>query len=103
MKLTKNIGILDRGIRCILAGVFLLLAVFWTYGIVQAVLYVLAFVLFFTALFRFCSLYTFFKVNTCPVNEKPKSKVAIGFSVAMFLVLVFVGSYYSLFFTKKSL
>ncbi len=65
------------------------------------VLYVLAFVMLATSLFRFCGLYTFFKLNTCPVNAKAMSKVSIGFTVLIFVVIAIVGSYYSAFFTKK--
>lgn len=101
MKITKNVGVLDRVIRLFLSEVFFLLAFFWTYGTLQIVLYVLAFVMLITSLVRFCGLYTFFKVNTCRVNEKAVSKVTIGFSLLMFIVIVVAGSYYSAFFTKK--
>jgi hypothetical protein len=101
MKITKNVGALDRVIRLFLSEVFFLLAFFWTYGALQVVLYVLAFVMLVTSLFRFCGLYTFFKVSTCLVNEKPASKVTVWFSILMFVVIAVVGSYYSAFFTKK--
>jgi hypothetical protein len=101
MKITKNVGVLDRVIRLFLSEVFFLLAFFWTYGTLQIVLYVLSFVMLVTSLVRFCGLYTFFKVNTCTVNEKDISKVTIGFSVLMFVVIAIAGSYYSAFFTKK--
>ena len=101
MKITKNVGVLDRVIRLFLSEVFFLLAFFWTHGTLQIVLYVLSFVMLVTSLFRFCGLYTFFKVNTCPVNEKSVSKVTIGVSVLMFVVIAIAGSYYSAFFTKK--
>jgi hypothetical protein len=101
MKLTKNVGVLDRVIRLFLSEVFFLFAFFWSFGALQVVLYVLVFVMLATSFFRFCGLYTFLKVNTCPVNEKSVSKVTIGFSVLMFLVIAIAGSYYSAFFTKK--
>ena len=101
MKITKNVGVLDRVIRVFLAEVFFLLAFFWTYGAVQVVLYVLAFVMLVTSLLRFCGLYTFFKASTCSADEKLVSKSVIGFSTLLFVVLAIVGSYYSDFFTKK--
>lgn len=101
MKITKNVGVIDRIIRLFLSEVFFLLAFFWTYGVTQVVLYVLAFVMLATSLFRFCGLYTFFKVNTCPANEKYVSKVTMVFSVLMFVIMAIAGSYYSAFFTKK--
>lgn len=101
MKIIKNVGGLDRVIRLFLSEVFFLLAFFWTYGTLQIVLYVLSFVMLTTSLLRFCGLYTFFKVNTCPTNEKLVSKVMVGFSVLMFVVIAVAGSYYSAFFTKK--
>lgn len=101
MKITKNVGMLDRVIRLFLSEVFFLFAFFWGYGELQVVLYVLAFVMLTTSLFRFCGLYTFFKVNTCSVNENHVSKVTVGFYVLMFVIIAIAGSYYSAFFTKK--
>jgi hypothetical protein len=101
MKITKNIGVLDRVIRLFLSEIFFLLAFFWAYGVLQVMLYVLASVMLVTSLFRFCGLYTFFKINTCPVKEKPVSKITIGFFLLMFMVVAVTGSYYSIFFTKK--
>jgi hypothetical protein len=101
MKITKNVGVLDTVIRLFLSEVFFLLAFFWTYGVLQIVLYVLAFVMLGTSLFRFCGFYSFFKVNTCPVNEKSVSKVVVEVSVLMFVIIAVAGSYYSAFFTKK--
>lgn len=101
MKITKNVGALDRVMRLFLSEIFFLVAFFWAYGVLQVVLYILAFVMLVTSLFRFCGLYTFFKVNTCPADHKPVSKVMVGFSVLMFVVIVVAGSYYSAFFTKK--
>lgn len=101
MKITKNVGILDRVIRLFLSVVFFLFAFFWTYGVFQITLYVLAFAMLVTSLFRFCGLYTIFKVNTCPGNEKKISKIATVFSAVALIIVVIVGSYYSTFFTKK--
>lgn len=101
MKIIKNIGVFDRVIRLFLSEIFFLLAFFWTYGTLQIVLYVISFVMLATSLFRFCGLYTLFKIKTCPSNEKLMSKFTIGFSVLLFVVIAVVGSYYSAFFTKK--
>lgn len=101
MKITKNVGSLDRLIRLFLSEVFFILAFFWTYGVLQVVLYILAFVMIATSLFRFCGLYTFFKVSTCPVNEKQLSNITTWFSVVMFVVIAFAGTYYSVFFSRK--
>ncbi len=101
MKITKNVGVLDRGIRVVLSEIFFLLAFFWTYGVLQGVLYVLAFAMLTTSLLRFCGLYTLFKINTCPVHEKPVSKVTLLSSLLVFVLVAVLGGYYSAFFTKK--
>lgn len=101
MKITKNIGDLDRMIRFGLAEVFFFLAYFWTYGTVQIVFYIIAVAMLVTALFTFCGLYTLFNINTCPSSGKKISKSVMIFSLALFVVIAVVGSYYSIFFTKK--
>lgn len=101
MKITKNIGSIDRYSRIVLAEVFLLLAYFWTYGAIQIGLYVLAVVMLVTSLFKFCGLYTFIHINTCSSEDKKIKKSLLWFFIAMIVMIPFVGSYYSIFFTKK--
>lgn len=101
MKITKNVGVVDTVIRLLLAEVFLLLAYFWTYGAVQVVLYVGAFAMIATSFFSFCGLYTIFGINTCSVQKKTLSKKTISGIVLGSIILLLVGSYYSMFFTKK--
>lgn len=101
MKITKNVGVLDRVIRFILSEIFFLLAYFWTYGALQILLYILAFVMLVTSIVRFCGLYTVLKVNTCKVEEKSLSKVVLAFLLVLFVGVATLGGYYSNFFTKK--
>lgn len=100
MNIPKNVGVLDRAIRLVLAVVLLLIAYFWTSGAVGNILYVLAGAMLVTSVFRFCGIYTLFKVNTCPVHEKVSLKAMIG----LFLLLAAIGVagvYGSIFFSKK--
>lgn len=101
MKITKNIGVLDRIIRLIVAEIVLLLAFFWTSGVLQVVFYVFAFVMVVTALLRFCGLYTFLGVNTYQSKEKAMSKSRLMSSILGIILVAVLGSYYSNFFTKK--
>ncbi|WP_211365822.1 YgaP family membrane protein [Litorivicinus lipolyticus] len=73
MKLTKNIGSVDRRLRLVPAVVFFVAwaggllsgTLLWVLGIVAAVSLV-------TAITGWCGLYTLLGINTCPL-ESPKS------------------------------
>jgi hypothetical protein len=66
----KNMGMLDRGIRVVVAATFLLLVALGVVnGFVGYVLAVLGAVLLLTSLVSFCPLYTLVGFNTCPVKK----------------------------------
>ena len=66
----KNMGILDRGIRVVVAATFLLLVALGVVnGIVGYVLVALAAVFLLTSLVSFCPLYTLVGFNTCPAKK----------------------------------
>lgn len=64
MKITKNIGGLDRKARFILGSVFLFIGLFFTSETTQIVMYVLAFIMILTASIKFCIPYALFGINT---------------------------------------
>ena len=64
MKIEKNENKTDRIIRGVLAVVFFLVAMFWSTGAVQVILYVLAVVMLITAVAGFCGLYKLFGIDT---------------------------------------
>jgi hypothetical protein len=104
MKITKNVGNVDRIIRVILAEAFLLLAFFWTAGVLQIVLYVLSAVMLVTACMRFCGLYTLLGVRTCTaegVHTRKSSMTTRVITLFLLISLFVVGIYASIFFTKK--
>lgn len=71
MKITKNVGNVDRAVRLVIAVIFSLLAYFWATGVAQIVLYVLAIAMVATAAFRFCGLYAIFNINTYSNDKRP--------------------------------
>ncbi len=66
----KNEGNLDRIIRALLALTLAMLAWFYFSGILKIVLFVLAFVLVFTAISGFCGLYKLLGINTCKIKKE---------------------------------
>jgi hypothetical protein len=66
----KNMGMLDRGIRVVVAATFLLLVALGVVnGFVGYVLVALAAVFLLTSLVSFCPLYTLVGFNSCPANK----------------------------------
>lgn len=65
-----NMGLIDRGIRVVIALVIATLA--FTHvieGTLEIVLLVIGFVLVLTSLISFCPLYTIFGINTCKTKN----------------------------------
>lgn len=89
---------MDRSIRLLLGEIILLLAVFWTGGWLRIVLFVVAVIVLFTAISGFCGLYQLLGINTV---GKRASNIFLGIVVVLFLAIAVLGSYYSIFFTKK--
>ncbi len=102
MKITKNIGSVDRVVRMLIAVLLFLTAFFFAYGVLQIVLYILAIAMVVTSLVRFCGLYTLLGVTTCPLDEKKLSTFALLVSGALIILVAVAFSYYSIVFTKKN-
>jgi hypothetical protein len=101
MKNIQNENSLDRLIRAVLGEVFLLSAFFWVGEVLSIVLYVLGVITLFTAISGFCALYKLFGFDT--LKKYPQalnSKIKYAF-ISLLIIILTVGSYYSIFFTKK--
>ena len=70
--MTKNESAIDRWIRLIIAVVLFFTALYWTSGILQIILYIIAATLLITAITGFCLLYKWFGINTA---KKPADKI----------------------------
>lgn len=66
--MSQNIGIADRIVRIILAVVFIILALMYSFW-----WYIPAAIALFTGIIGWCGLYSVFGWNTCPI-EKPAKK-----------------------------
>ena len=101
MKILQNENTLDRLIRIFLAELFLIIAYYWTGGMIQIIFYVLAVIMLLTAATGFCALYLICKCSTKTKFPKPLSK-KISIPIIVFLIAYpFVGGYYSGFFSRK--
>lgn len=100
MRLQKNEGYLDRGIRLFAFEFAVLAAIFWIGGWAQILLYVFSAILLFTGLTGFCGLYKLFGWSTVGKNKLP-SKIVIAAAVVVFIAIAVAGAYYSVFFTRK--
>ncbi|MFA6608464.1 MAG: DUF2892 domain-containing protein [Candidatus Paceibacterota bacterium] len=101
MKITKNIGEIDRLIRFFLAGIFFLIALFWTYGVLQIIAYIFGIIMLITSLVKYCILYNLFKINTFSKDGKKLSKTSYLSFVLLYIFIITAGIYTSIFFTKK--
>ena len=70
----KNVGKTDKLIRLFAGVLFALGAVFYTSGVLQIILGVAAFLMFFTAYTSWCYLYTLLGINTCSLGTDNKEK-----------------------------
>jgi len=64
MNIKQNEGTADRILRGLVAVLLWILAYFWFSGTVSIVLYVMGFIMLFTAIMGFCGLYTLLGINT---------------------------------------
>lgn len=99
MKLLKNEGVTDRLVRVLLGEVLFIVGFFWLSGFWQIVSYVLVAIMLLTAATGFCALYLLCKINTN--NNKLISKTLVTILSILFIFIATLGSYYSIFFTKK--
>jgi hypothetical protein len=101
MNTLKNEGGWDRLSRIILSEVLLLAGFFWLSSTIQIILYILSFILLVTGIFGFCPLYTLLKIDTFGKKDLKLSKIVWIVFTLIFLLIAIVGSYTSIFFTKK--
>lgn len=64
MNIKRNEGTTDRILRGLVAILLWVLAYFWFSGTISIVLYVMGFIMLFTAIMGFCGLYTLLGINT---------------------------------------
>lgn len=96
----KNENTLDRLLRWVVGVVLLLLVLFWTWGVVQIILSLLAIVMFYTSIMGFCPLYLLLHINTAKHHFALKKRGLLG-SIIWIVVLFVVGAWLSIFFSKK--
>jgi hypothetical protein len=101
MKIIKNIGTIDKVFRLIISEILLIIAIFWTSGVLQIILYILAFILIITSVLSFCGLYKMLKINTYNLNKKSLSRKVLIVITVLMIAIAILGSYFSIFFTKK--
>ena len=101
MTFNKNEGLLDRSIRILIGEILFIAGYFWSGGPLQTLLITLALIILFTAFSGFCAIYRIFGWNTLNFPAKPFPKTVSYLIIALLVVLPFVSSYYSIFFTKK--
>jgi hypothetical protein len=97
----KNMNWWDRIIRLILALVLVELAFFWLGGVGAILLYGLGAIATATALIGFCPLYKLLGISTLCENTKRLSKFGAILATTVLLVVLFAGSYTSIFFSRK--
>ena len=101
MKITENIGMIDRYLRVIMSEVLFLGAYFWFGGVAQMILMILGLVMLLTAFFGFCGAYKLFGITTYHPERDTVSVKASVFFAALFVIVLLAGSYYSNFFSRK--
>lgn len=101
LKELKNESAIDRIIRLIVSELLIIGAFFWSWGVWQILLYVIGVIILITSITGFCGLYKIFKINTIRIQIVPVNIYTKIFSLVLFLVIAFAGSYYSIFITKK--
>ncbi|KKP93873.1 MAG: hypothetical protein US25_C0036G0002 [Candidatus Moranbacteria bacterium GW2011_GWE1_36_7] len=99
-KQMKNEGIIERAAQTTISVLLFLGAFFWVGGILQIVLFVAAFFVGMFAIVGFCPLYAIIgKNSSCSIEEMTNGRIMFLFVYA--IVLFAIGSYGSIFFTKK--
>ena len=103
MKLFKpNVGTTDRYIRISISAMAFIAGYFWLSGAGQITAYVVGFAALATGLFSYCGLYTLCNTSTCQTAPaKTVSGKTTGLILGLFIVLIAVGSYASIFATRK--
>lgn len=96
----KNEGIIERSIQATISLVLFFGGLFWVGGIWQLLFFGLAFVVGMFAVIGFCPLHALLgKEVSCSVEKLTKGRIAFLFVYVVMLLAV--GTYLSIFFTKK--
>ncbi|HBI34215.1 MAG TPA: hypothetical protein DEA43_04730 [Candidatus Moranbacteria bacterium] len=96
----KNKGIIERGAQITISVSLFMGAFFWVGGILQIILFVAAFAIATFAVIGFCPIYAVIgKGASCSTEKMTNGRILFLFAYAV--VLLMVGSYGSIFFTKK--
>jgi hypothetical protein len=95
----KNLGIMDRLLRVILAEICILVAFFWVTTEWQIPLYLIAGVMLLQAGTATCSIYTLLGWKNCEIVRRKDKNLKTAFVVAA-LLLAAAGSYASVVLTK---
>lgn len=97
----KNLGIMDRLLRVILAEICILVAFFWVTTEWQIPLYLIAGVMLLQAATATCSIYNFLGWNRCEIVRRKDKNLMTAFVVAALLLAV-AGGYASAVLTKNT-
>ncbi len=100
MKNLKNLGLLDRLLRIVLAEILFIIGCFWFWWAIQILILLFAIIFLITWIIGFCPLYKPFWFNTLK-NEKVLRKIYKIWFIILALLIAWFWSYYSNFFTKK--
>ena len=96
----KNEGIIERSIQITISAALFLGAFFWVGGIWQVVFFIMAVAIGIFAIIGFCPLYALLgKRTSCSIEKLTKRRISFLFIYTF--VLLAVGSYGSIFFSKK--
>ncbi|MEI6104414.1 MAG: DUF2892 domain-containing protein [Methanothrix sp.] len=96
----KNLGIMDRLLRVILAEICILVAFFWVTTEWQIPLYLIAGVMLLQAATATCSIYNLLGWNRCEIVRRKDKNLMTAF-VVVALLLAAAGSYASAVLTKS--
>lgn len=70
MKKYQNESTIDRLVRLLIGGLFIVIAYFWLNGILQTILYILGIVSLVTSITGFCGLYKILGISTLSKENK---------------------------------
>lgn len=100
MKNIKNLSIIDRVVRLFLSEILFLVWFFWLAWTFQIVAFVFSFIFLVTWFIWYCGLYKWLWFDTTKYCNNI-SNLYKALLVILFILIAVIGSYYSIFFTKK--
>jgi hypothetical protein len=97
----KNVTMLDRFLRALLAIVCLQLALFWLAGAWQIVAYAVGAILAVTAVIGFCPLYSILGLRGGSTGDRSTGMAKVAIAAVLLVAVAAGGSYGSYTFTRK--